>query len=298
MDAMSGDDVHALVIGHLSPSKSEWCSRNSFASPSTVASEADYLTDQCTPPVPRARPREKRTKGPRTQSKFATSPGLLQSEITFEHVEMPSAECQLAFPFDDCTRPPSAKTPMTPVTPADAPSTMWRTMHCPLAPAPGCVLRAESGLASPCSGIVTPMDRWRSGIHTPLHVEPRMITDFSLESSGPATPSCLPGMEADLSKGKQIGVSPTALSLAIASAKLNASLGNSASRSSGNNLEAGAPERLQGRYTRLTMEALIETGLTMDSLPDLGHPDSPESCASPRSSCHSEVSDFQDAELT
>merc|ERR1719223_2597333 len=103
-----------------------------------------------------------------------------------------------------------------------------------------------------------------------------MLSDFSLESSGPL------GMEFEISKGKQIGVSPAALSLAIASAKLNASLGCSVSRSSGNNLEAGASELLQEqgaqganrRYTRLTM----------DSLPDLGDPDSLESC-------HSDVSD-------
>jgi len=301
MDAMVGDCAHDVVIEYLSPSKGERSSTYSSVTPSTVASEADYLSEQSTPPVPRARP--KRNKGPRNMSKFATSPGLLQSESPFGPKNIPSAESQLPLPID-CTRPHLAKKPITPATPADVASTKWRSLHCPLAPAPGCVLRAESGLSSPCSGLVTPRDRWRNGVDTPLH--PRMLTDFSLESSGPATPSLPPGSEVEVSKGKQIGVSPTALSLAIASAKLNASLGCSASRSLGNNLEAGALEPQQGpggqgvnrRQCRLTMEALIETGLTMDSLPDLQDPASPESCASPRSSCHSDASDFQEADIT
>lgn len=94
--------------------------------------------------------------------------------------------------------------------------------------------------------------------------------------SGLATPTNVSALEVRESKDEQCGVSPAALTLAIASAKLDASLTGQAE-----------PDvcRAGGRFLKrpVTLEALIETGLTMDSLPDMVSVSPSETSLSPRS---------------
>lgn len=165
--------------------------------------------------------------------------------------------------------PKAAKTPLTPSTPSDIASSKWRTLRCPMAPCPRKSGHDESGLSSPCSGLITPNNVWN------WSDTPGLQTPQPLEAS------------------TQSGVSPAALSLAIASAKLGATLphqtGPSVSR-----VRAGNFKRAS---THEALEVCVETGLTVDSLPDLAHDVADDSVSeaslSPRS-IGSDGSDGQD----
>lgn len=158
-------------------------------------------------------------------------------------------------------------TPPIPSTPSDIVSSKWRTLRCPMAPCPRRSDRDESGLSSPCSGLITPNNVWNwldtPGVQTPQPGEKAIHDDLGKNSECGATPP---------HANTQFGVSPTALSLAIGSAKLGATLphreGPSVCRVLARHVKRAATVGCIREEDRV-LEACVETGLTVDSLPDL-----------------------------
>merc|ERR1719329_169441 len=187
-----------------------------------------------------------------------------QAEVpTCGSVQLPSNEMHpLAPAVTACavTLTKAPKTPKTPSTPSDIASSRWRTLRCPMAPCPRRSDHDRSGLSTPCSGLQTPCNVWNwsdtPGLQTPQPGEQYFPHDHEQNGDSAAMPT---------NSGLQFGVPPAALSLALASAKLGASLPCQA----GPSVRRVRVGNFRRASTHEILEVCVETGLTIDSLPDL-----------------------------
>lgn len=221
-------------------------------------------------PPPQRQPRNRQNLKT-NRSKFVSSPGLMVSEP----IEV-TADKPINLQFDEihrpaCTLTPSAsniptRAPPTPSTPSDIASSKWRTLRCPMAPCPRRTDRDESISSSPCSGLLTPNNVWNAsdtpGIETPHSLHDARVRDGAATLPYASAGDNFSDTRIQDYQQVQFGVSPTALSLALASAKLGATL-PSQEEHSVNRVRNGLWRR------SMTLEPCVETGLTMDSLPDL-----------------------------
>jgi len=230
-----------------------------------------------TPPPPQ-RPRNRQNAKPKVQGKFVSSPGMMESGLAevpvLGSVQSPSTEMYPPTPsMVPCagTLTKAPKTPSSPSTPSDIASSKWRTLRCPMAPCPRRSDHENSGLSTPCSGLITPSNVWNwsdtPGVQTPQPGEQYFRNDSEQNSDGATIPT---------HSGTQFGVSPASLSLALASAKLGATLPYQ-----------GGPSVRRSQFGQIkrssTLEVCVETGLTLDSLPDLA-PDVADDAVSEASS--------------